>query len=60
VSALISQELNTIPIQYYFIDWAGGIQDRNGIDSEKHGKLKDKMTDLQRKFIHHFDLLWLL
>jgi hypothetical protein len=56
----MGQQLNTIPIQYYFIDWAGRIQDRNGIDSEKHGKLKDKMTDLQRKFIHHFDLLWLL
>jgi hypothetical protein len=30
----MGQQLNTIPIQYYFIGWKGGIQDRSGLDSE--------------------------
>src|SRR4051812_32927291 len=30
----MGQRVNTIPIQYYFIVWEEGIQDRNGIDSE--------------------------
>jgi hypothetical protein len=30
----MGQQLDTIPIQYYFIGWKGGIQDRSGLDSE--------------------------
>jgi hypothetical protein len=30
----MGQQLNTIPIQYYFIEDGRRIQDRNGIDSE--------------------------